>query len=205
MKSLPPLHPQLQQPTKNSRGTQKEKFEPNSYEGTGTGTGIFLSHVFVPPLPRDSTFAHYLKPHPRALSRITRSSTPSILFEDSPTPSSSRTYSKSNSISKPRSKYHMLLPSVSTHVQPRPSLSSSSKAPTKYTSLEDALNASTTHNVADDYFETDIRSPLPSIPRKKKKERSSIAFSRHLLRILDHLRIVLQSRLRLVSLSSKSP
>ncbi|KAJ3758271.1 hypothetical protein EV360DRAFT_83206 [Lentinula raphanica] len=169
MKSLPPLHPQLQQPTKNSRGTQKEKFEPNSYEGKGTGTGIFLSHVFVPPLPRDSTFAHYLKPHPRALSRITRSSTPSILFDDSPTPSSSRTYSDANSISESRHKYHTLLPSVSTHVQPRPSLSSSSKAPTKYTSLEDALNASTTHNVADDYFETDIRSPLPSIPRKKKK------------------------------------
>ncbi|KAJ3827747.1 hypothetical protein F5880DRAFT_1609061 [Lentinula raphanica] len=169
MKSLPPLHPQLQQPTKKSRGIQKEKFEPNSYEGTGTGTGIFLSHVFVPPLPRDSTFAHYLKPHPRALSRITRSSTPSILFEDSPTPSSSRTYSQSNSISEPRHKYHTLLPSFSTHVQPRPSLSSSSKAPTKYTSLEDALNASTTHNVADDYFKADIRSPLPTIPRKKKK------------------------------------
>ncbi|KAJ3832088.1 hypothetical protein F5878DRAFT_647080 [Lentinula raphanica] len=165
MKSLPPLHPQLQQPTKKLREIQKEKFGLNSYEGTG----IFLSHVFVPPLPRDSTFAHYLKPHPGALSCITRSSTPSILFEGSPTPSSSRTYSESNSISKPRSKYHTLLPSVSTHVQPRPSLSSSSKALAKYTSLEDTLNASTTHNVVDDYFETDIRSPLPTIPRKKKK------------------------------------
>ncbi|KAF9067869.1 hypothetical protein BDP27DRAFT_1448846 [Rhodocollybia butyracea] len=65
---------------------QETPFGPgtDSYEGIGAGTGIFLSHVAPPPLPRDTTYADYLIPRLNVLERLvrTRSPSPSMLKDD---------------------------------------------------------------------------------------------------------------------------
>ncbi|KAJ3710316.1 hypothetical protein C8R42DRAFT_729459 [Lentinula raphanica] len=131
------------------------QFDPDCYDGQGSGTGVFLSHVFVPPLPSDSTVAHYLKPHPRVLSRMTRTSTPSMLFQDddSPPPISSRT---------------------SMFEVTQPSLSPISSASTIYQSFADLLNSSTAHNSSqiDTYSHASHSSKRPTKthpPRHRKQ------------------------------------
>ncbi|KAJ3991609.1 hypothetical protein F5050DRAFT_1124646 [Lentinula boryana] len=164
-RSLSPLQQQPQSMGKKQEKSEEE-FDPNSYHGQGTGTNIFLSHVSRPLLPNDTTFAHYLKPHPRILDQITRYSSPSILFKDLPSPPSSRTYAQTSLKSKSRPKSHVLASSVSAQY------SSLVSRDHTYTNLEDALNASTSHNAEDDYLESmaDARRPLSSISHKGKRE-----------------------------------
>ncbi|KAJ4476052.1 hypothetical protein C8J55DRAFT_562088 [Lentinula edodes] len=65
----------LQQQSENYHQQEPgEKFDPESYHG----------HASL--LPRDTTHAHDLKPHPKVLEKITKFSSPSVLFQDSPSP-----------------------------------------------------------------------------------------------------------------------
>ncbi|KAJ4469271.1 hypothetical protein J3R30DRAFT_1584138 [Lentinula aciculospora] len=158
----------------------QEKFDPEAYYGQGTGTGIFLSCVFPPALPRDTTYANYLKPHRKFLEQLRRSSTPSVLFVNSPAPPSSRTYIKSheNLQTKPR-------PTLPPHA-PRSTLTSlrlsSSSSHSQnldaihyHSNLQDALNASTVNNVNaedDEYlkeFMDRSSQASPSVSRKTKR------------------------------------
>ncbi|KAJ3782309.1 hypothetical protein GGU10DRAFT_335661 [Lentinula aff. detonsa] len=157
------LSPSQQPQSMGKKG--EEEFDPSSYHGQGTGTNIFLSHVSRPLLPKD-TLARYFKPHRRILDQITRYSSPSILFEDSPSPPSFRTYSAQMS-HQSRLKPHVHASSVSEQY----SLSASRKQ--TYMNLEDALNASISHNAKDDYPESDMakaRHSLSSISREGKRE-----------------------------------
>ncbi|KAJ3745351.1 hypothetical protein DFH05DRAFT_1009336 [Lentinula detonsa] len=119
-------------------------------------------HVFRPSLPTDTTSTQYLEPDFRALERVASSGPPSSSL--SPPLSSSKT--KANRKSK-----LMLKPKYDS---PSSFSLSSSRAQTavSYANLEDALNASTTNNTADDYFSefTDQgRHPSHSVSRKTKR------------------------------------
>lgn len=105
------------------------------YNGSGTGTYIFMSHVAPPPLPRDTTQAHYIVPHPKVLEKLsmTPSLSPSMmeaeLDEDSPRRPSHSTKPLGD---KPQRRH-----------QPSGG----------FNSLSDALNASTIHNAfMGDYY-----------------------------------------------------
>ncbi|KAJ3914209.1 hypothetical protein F5877DRAFT_70904 [Lentinula edodes] len=152
----------LRQQTENSHQQEPgEKFDPESYHGHGTGTLIFLSHIQAPLLPRDTTHAHYLKPHPKVLEKITKFSSPSVLFQDSPSPPPFGLHHKK---APPRPNVY----APSTSALP---LSSSLKqhTPMKYTNLQDALNASTIHNAEDDYIGAFIDKTRPVVRRKQKQ------------------------------------
>ncbi|KAJ3798942.1 hypothetical protein GGU11DRAFT_743870 [Lentinula aff. detonsa] len=119
-------------------------------------------HVFRPSLPSGTTSTQYLEPDFRALERVASSGPPS----PSPSPPLPSSKTKANRKSKLtlRSKYD----------SPSSVSLSSSRAQTavSYANLEDALNASTTNNTADDYFSefTDQgRHPSHSVSRKTKR------------------------------------
>lgn len=155
--TLSPLRQQTENYHKKKPG---EKFDPESYHGYGTGTLIFLSHIQAPLLPRETTHAHYLKPHPKVLEKITKFSSPSVLFQDSPSPPPFGSHPKK---APPR-------PNVSAlSVSALPSSSSKQHTPMKYTNLQDALNASTVHNAEDDYIGAFIDKSRPVVRRKQKQ------------------------------------
>ncbi|KAJ4469728.1 hypothetical protein C8J55DRAFT_192284 [Lentinula edodes] len=151
----------LRQQTENSHQQEPgEKFDPESYHGHGTGTLIFLSHIQAPLLPRDTTHAHYLEPHPKVLEKITKFSSPSVLFQDSPSPAPFGSHHK-----KAPPRPNVYAPSTSA----LPSSSLKQHTPMKYTNLQDALNASTIHNAEDDYIGAFIDKTRPVVRRKQKQ------------------------------------
>ncbi|KAJ3875004.1 hypothetical protein F5051DRAFT_73837 [Lentinula edodes] len=152
----------LRQQTENSHQQEPgEKFDPESYHGHGTGTLIFLSHIQAPLLPRDTTHAHYLKPHPKVLEKITKFSSPSVLFQDSPSPPPFGSHHK-------KAPHRPNVYAPSTSALPSSSLLKQ-HTPMKYTNLQDALNASTIHNAEDDYIGAFIDKTRPVVRRKQKQ------------------------------------
>ncbi|KAJ3730044.1 hypothetical protein DFJ43DRAFT_462505 [Lentinula guzmanii] len=132
---------------------QSEKFQEENFNPF---------HVFRPSLPSDTTSTQYLEPDFRALERVASSGPPSS--PPSPPLPSSKTKANRKSKAMLRSKYD----------SPSSVSLSSSRAQTavSYANLEDALNASTTNNTADDYFSefTDQGRHLShSVSRKTKR------------------------------------